>query len=350
MFINTLSNLLILASIVSFIILFLIFTNRKSTAIVSLQRSTFIFGTIARFKIYGTKAEKAFNEVLDRLNEIDDKISVFKDYSEISRINKSSGISAQKVSPDTYFLIKKALEYSKISEGTFDPTIRPLVALWGIGTKNADIPSKENIEKNLKLVDYKSVLFYENDTAVKLKNINQEIDLGGIAKGYAADEVRDIFIKNHIKSAIIDLGGNIFVLGKKTDGSPFSVGIQDPFKERDTFVGIVSLENKSVVTSGNYERYFIKDGTRYHHIIDPKTGYPSVSNIISATIISDKSLDGDGLSTGIYILGIDKAMRLIEKMNGIDAILISEDKKIYLSSGIKKNFKPTNDEYICIYN
>jgi thiamine biosynthesis lipoprotein len=348
---NALGSFLLLTLIIIVIFIFSILLNKNASKNTKpSERSIFVFGTIANFKVYGAKAEKAIDEAVMRLYEIDYKISAFKDYSEISKINANSGIFFQKVSPDTFLLIKKAVEYSELLEGTFDPTIRPLVELWGIGTKDADIPSKENIEKSLNLVNYKNIILDEKNCAVKLEVEKQKIDLGGIAKGYAADEVKSIFENNSIRNAIIDLGGNIFVLGGKADGSSWKVGIQDPLRERGTFVGALSLKNKSVVTSGNYERYFIMDGRRYHHIINPVTGYPSEGDIISATIISDKSIDGDGLSTGIYILGKDRAMKLIENMDGIDAILITEDKKIYVSSGIRDKFKLTNDDYICIYN
>lgn len=312
---------------------------------ITAERMLYVLGTIVQFKVYGENAEKAVDEAVDRLSEIDDKMSVFKEYSEISDINMRAGIRPQKVSRDTYFLLKKSMEYSKTLRGAFDPTIRPLVNLWNIGTDRECIPKKEDIEGRKKLVNYKDVIFNEEENSVMLRQKNQCVDLGGIAKGYAADEVRDIFIRNNIKSAIIDLGGNIFVLGSKPDGELWNVGIQNPFKERGEFIGIVSDKDKSVVTSGNYEKYFIKDGKKFHHIIDPRTGYPSESEIISATVISDNSIDGDGLSTGLYILGIDKAIKLVESMKGIEAIFITEDKKIYTTSDIKKNFKLVNTEY-----
>ena len=325
-----------------------IFSRNSSPYIKPLDRTVYIFGTIANFRLYGIQANKAIEETVQRLNEIDDKISVFKQDSEISRINFCSGELPQKVSKDTLKLIRNAVKYSEISEGTFDPTIRPLTALWQIGTENAHVPSKEKISENLRLVDYKSVIIDDKTGTVGLIKKGQSIDLGGIAKGYAADEAADIFKKHKIKNAIIDLGGNILVVGKKIDGSQWRVGVQNPFRQRGTFIGVLSLEDKSVVTSGNYERYFEENGKRYHHIIDPKTGYPCESDIVSATIISDKSIDGDGLSTGIYILGVEKAMDLIEKMNGIDAILITKNKEVYVSSGVREKFKLTDSEYIYV--
>lgn len=272
-------------------------------------------------------------------------MSAFKENSEISKINLSAGVVPEKVSKDTYFVVKNSIKYSKILEGTFDPTIRPLVKLWNIGAEKEFIPKKINIEEALKFVNYNDVILYENNYSIMLKNKKQALDVGGIAKGFAADEVRDIFYKHNIKSALIDLGGNIFALGSKADNTPWKVGIQNPLKPRGEHVGILSVKDKSVVTSGNYERYFMKDGKRFHHIIDPKTGYPSQSKIISATIISDNSIDGDGLSTGVYILGIDKALRIIEEIQGIEAIFITEDKEVYITSGIKEIFILTDEEF-----
>lgn len=322
----------------------MLFKNRKRD-INPAERTSYVLGTIVNFKVYGKNAEKAIDEAIDKLNEIDDKMSAFKEYSEISKINMEAGIAPVVVSKETYELIKKAILYSEILEGTFDITVRPLVNLWGIGTYKENIPSSKSIDEALKLINYKDIIFDDTLSSIMLRKTGQAIDLGGIAKGYAADCVRDIFIKNGIKAALIDLGGNIFVLGKKYDGKLWNVGVQDPLKKRGEFIGIVSAKDKSIVTSGNYEKYFIKDDKMLHHILDPRTGYPSESKIISATIISDNSIDGDGLSTGVYILGIEKALKLIEYIKGIDAVLITEDRKVYSTSGIKKDFKFINNEF-----
>ena len=337
-------QLLIIAIIVGLILIYIFATGKHEK--IEEEKSSYVLGTIINLKAFGNKAEKAINEAIERLNNIDDKMSAFKEESDISKINAKAGFALEAVSKDTFFVVKKAVKYSKILEGAFDPTIRPLVKLWNIGTDKETIPDKTKIEETLKLVNYNDVILDESNQEIMLKNKDQALDVGGIAKGYAADEVRDIFYKNNIRSALIDLGGNIFALGDKEDGTPWRIGIQNPFEPRGEFVGILSVTNKSVVTSGNYERYFMKDGQRFHHIIDPKTGYPSQSKIISATIISDNSIDGDGLSTGIYILGVDKSLKIIEAIEGIDAIFITEDKKVYTTSGIDKNiFTLTDGEY-----
>lgn len=336
---------IVLVLLIIFILTLVFFTQKKPN-IVS-EKSFFIFGTLINLKAFGKKSEEAINEAIERLVNIDDKMSVFKENSEISRVNKNAGVSNQIVSEDTFYLIDKSIKYSELLEGTFDPTIRPLVSLWGIGTKSEKIPSSTEIRDRLNLVNYKDIILNRNDNSISLKKQNQSIDVGGIAKGYAADEVINIFKKYKIKSALVDLGGNIFVLGSKETGTLWNVGIQNPFGKRGEYIGVLSVKDKSIVTSGNYERYFTKGNNRFHHIIDPRTGYPSQSKIISVTIISDKSLDGDGLSTGVYIMGIEKSLSIIESLEGIDAIFITEDKNVYITSGIKDNLKLSNAEFIC---
>lgn len=312
-------------------------------------RDTYMMGTIIQLKVYGknaNKANKAIDEVITKINEIENKMSVNIATSEINKINENSGIAETKVSEETFSVVEKAVEYSRLTEGAFDPSIEPIVKLWGIGTENARVPMQQEISRALELVNYKDINFDNNNLCIKLNKKNQAIDLGGIAKGYAADEINKIFTQNHIENAFVSLGGNVFVKGNKINGEKWNIGIQDPLKERNEYIGIVSVSNKSVVTSGNYERYFIKDGIRYHHIFDSSTGYPSKNGVISVTIISDKSIDGDALSTSMYILGVEKGRNLIEKLDGIDAIFVTEDKKIYATSGILEDFKLTSKEYI----
>ena len=176
---------------------------------------------------------------------------------------------------DTYSVIEKAVQYSKLTDGALDATIEPIVKLWGIGTDKERVPSKNEIEEKLKLVNYKDIILDNKNSTVQLKRTGQAIDLGAIAKGYTADEIKKVLLDNKISSALINLGGNVFAVGNKTDGTSWNIGIQNPLDTRGQYLGTISVTDKSVVTSGNYERFFIVDGKRYHHIFDPKTGYPS---------------------------------------------------------------------------
>mgnify|MGYP001611842657 CR=1 FL=1 len=338
-------NALIIMLVLICIILILIFItgNKKKNYTI---REFYSLGTSNQLKVYGKRAERAIEESVKKIYEIDNKMSVFKEYSEISKINKHAGNQAQIVSKDTYYVIQKAIKYCSISRGAFDITIGPIVGLWGIGKVGQQIPSISEIKEKLKVVNYQDVVINNNTSSVFLKNKKQKIDVGGIAKGYAADEVKNILLSNSIKSALINLGGNILVLGTKEDGTPWNVGIQNPLGTRGEFALILSVINKSVVTSGNYERYFEQDGKKFHHIINPKTGFPSESDIISATIISNNSIDGDGLSTGVYIMEVQKAIKLIEEIDGVDAIFITKNKEVYVTTGIIGKFKITSDEFV----
>lgn len=208
----TIENALIIMSVLIFSLLILIFItgNNKKPYIV---REFYSLGTLNNLKVYGKNAEKAIEHSILKLSEIDDKMSVFKWDSEISKINKHAGHQPQIVSKDTFYVIKKALKYCSLSKGAFDITIGPIVELWAIGKKGAGIPGINEIRENLVNVNYKNIVIDENTSSILLKNEKQEIDVGGIAKGYAADQVKNILIKNGIVSALINLGGNVFVLG-----------------------------------------------------------------------------------------------------------------------------------------
>lgn len=317
---------------------------------ISAARTFYALGTVIQFKAYGQNAENACDKATDKIYEIDNNMSVFIPDSEISKINQNAGIAETTVSADTYYVISQAIKYSSISKGAFDPTIRPMTSLWGILTENASIPDKDEIDRDISLVNYRDIILNDKALSVRLKSRNQALDLGAIAKGFAADQVKRIFSEYGIESAIIDLGGNISAMGCKSDTTAWRIGIQDPLKRRGQFAGIINVSDKSVVTSGNYERYFINDGRRYHHLIDPVTGSPCDNGIISATIISDKSIDGDALSTCAFVMGLDKGLKLVESIEGIDAIFITEGKKIHITSGIVESFKVSENAGYILYS
>ncbi len=309
--------------------------------------STYMLGTFLQVSIWTeeqAKGEEIIANCFRRIQEIEKKMSVNIESSEVSEINRNAGIKEIEVSSDTAFVLRKAKEYASLTKGEYNPAIGTLVKLWGIGTDRERVPEKNEIDEVIQYVNYKDIEIQEGNK-VKLAREGMYIDLGGIAKGYAADEVLMILKESGIQHAIINLGGNIYALGKKSDGSDWKVGIQDPYEPTGTHMGVVEITDKTVVSSGNYERYFMKGDIRYHHIIDPKTGYPADNGIISATIISNSSIDADALSTGTYVLGLEKGMELIENINGVECIIITEDKGVYLSSGMKGQFKITDDTF-----
>ncbi|WP_018249694.1 FAD:protein FMN transferase [Orenia marismortui] len=308
-------------------------------------KSDYKMGTIVQLKVYGKGVNAIVKSSFNLIDELEQEMSLNIEDSEINQVNKFAGIKGVNVSHDTYQVINKALNYAKLSQGYFDPTIGPVVKLWGIGSENQRVPSKDELADKLKLVDYQLVKLNPETQNISLTREGMILDVGGIAKGYAADEVIELLKSQGIKSAYISLGGNVSVLGTKPDGSNWKVGIQDPkAKNRGEILGIVKVKNKTVVTSGNYERYFIEDGVRYHHILNPQTGYPARNGVISATIIAESSFDADALSTAVYILGVRKGMELISQLDGVEVILVTEENEIYITDNLKKKFEITKDD------
>lgn len=310
-----------------------------------ISRTELFMGTSIKVTLYDGGSEKILDKAFDKIVELENLVSINKSNTEIDNLNKNSGIKAVKLSEDSFNIVKKGLEYSKLSNGDYDITIGPLVKLWSIGLPEAKVPTKKEISQAIKSIDYSNVYIDENNREVFLKEKGMMLDLGSIAKGYAADEIAKILKEEGVNSAIIDLGGNIYALGYKKENNKWKIGIQDPFTDRGNAIGTVTVANKSVVTSGIYERYIEKNGKKYHHILNPKTGYPYETNIAGVSIISDKSIDGDALSTLVFTKGIDKGIEFVNKIDGVDAIFITNDKKVYVTDGIKEDFKIINENY-----
>lgn len=307
----------------------------------------FFLNSILTLDIYDTGLDNAKinQEVEDRVRELENKMSTKIATSEVSKINDNAGIDKVKVSDDTYTVIKEALKYGKISKGKFDITVGNLVDLWGIGTENEKVPSKEEIQKALATVDYNKVEIDDNNKTVFLKDKGMKIDLGAIAKGYVADDIVKILEKDGVKSAIINLGGNVYVYGNKA-GKNFKIGIRNPLSpDPNDYLGIYQSQNESVVTSGVYERFFEKDGKRYHHILSTSDGYPIDNNLISTSIITKSSMDADALSTTTFALGLEEGLKLIENTKNTEAMFITADKKIYMTSGLKEKFELKNSDF-----
>ena len=294
-----------------------------------LSKSAFMMDTIINLRIYDKTDEGIINKAMDRLREIENRMSATIENSDISLINKNAGIKPVQVHDDVYYVLQVAKHYASLSDGAYDPTIGPLVELWNVNDEEIErnsIPSEEEIKKALELVDYNDLELME-DNYVYLKREGMKLDLGGIAKGYAADEVKRIFKEYGVRSAIIDLGGNIYAVGDKGEGEPWRIGITNPFEPSGRFTGLLELTESSIITSGDYERYFIYNGKRYHHILDTKTGYPSDSGISGVSIISERGIDGDVLSTTLFVLGLEEGLEFINKMEGIDAIFITINRR-----------------------
>jgi Membrane-associated lipoprotein involved in thiamine biosynthesis len=270
--------------------------------------------------------------------------------SDVSRINAAAGISPVNVHKDTFKVIERAIFFAEISNGAFDPSVGPLVSLWGIGGDNARVPSREEIDNTLPLINWRYVELDETAHSVFLKRKGMALDLGAIAKGYAADEAAAIIKNAGVKRAIIDFGGNIVTLGEKKDKSPWKVGIQNPVKRRGIYFGVLRLDTEgkqTVVTSGAYERFFETDGERYHHILSTVTGYPVKNGLLSVTVIASDSTDADALSTSLFALGYEKGIKLLDSFRETEAVFVFEDNSVRVTPGA--NFRVTDETFKTAY-
>ena len=305
----------------------------------------FAMDTYMTLTAYGENAQEAVEAGIAEIQRLDDLLSTGKDTSEVAQINANGG---GVLSEDTDYLVKRALDIYQSTNGAFDISIYPVMQLWGFTTGNFAVPSESDLAAKLALVDAGKIILSEENgqTSISLPE-GMEIDLGGIAKGYTSGRVMDVMKSYGIKSAVINLGGNAHVLGNKTDGSQWKVGIQDP-EDENGYLGGVSVTDKAIITSGGYERYFVdKDtGVKYHHIIDPNTGYSANNGLISVTIVSADSTLADGLSTSLFVLGTEDAITYCEEHcaeDGFDAIMEDEDGKLYITDGIYDDFINMNN-------
>ena len=240
-------------------------------------------------------------------------------------------------------LIRKGLYYSELSEGAFDIAIEPLTSLWDFTAEDPQVPEDRLIQKALTKCDYHNVSVSDNNEVI-LKTEDTAIELGAIAKGYIADRLKDYLISQGVKSAIINLGGNFLCIGGKPDDSSFKIGIQKPFADRSETIAVMDIKDKSVVSSGVYERCFEQDGTLYHHLLNPRTGYPYDNGLIAVTIISDESVDGDALSTTCFALGLEDGMKLAESLDNVQAFFVTSDYEIHYTKDFQKKITVTETD------
>lgn len=313
------------------------------------SKSFYIFETIVQVKVFDSgTTEQNFTDIKEILDTIEIQMNRSNDKSELSDVNRNAGIKPVKVSDETFKVVSKAVDYSERSNGGFNLAIGPLVSLWNIGHEGAHVPKANQITEAMKVIDYKNVILNPDKKEIYLSEKGMSIDLGAIAKGYAADKIVEYLQDKGFKSAIVDLGGNVFAMGKKPGDQLWTIGIQDPNESRGNPIGNIHVENQTIVTSGIYERFFVENGKHYHHLLDSKTGFPIDNNLSSLTILTDKSIDADGLSTSVYALGIEKGLKFIENLEHTEALFITKDKKLYASSGFLKLLEKTNDDYTLV--
>jgi FAD:protein FMN transferase len=328
-------------------------TKKEST--VPVDKQALKMDTVMDLRVYGSKANEAIDAAYKRIDEIEQIASADIATSDVSLINNAAGKDYVKVHPEIIKMLNTAIKYSKLSDGAFDVTVRPLIKLWGIGTSSERLPSDAEIKALLPLVGYKNISINEQDNTVKLMKAGMGIDLGGIAKGFAADEVVKVFKKYGIKNALINLGGSsIYTMGQKPDGSLWSVAIQHPRKDKsEGYLGVIKLPESALSTSGDYERFFIQNGKRYHHIINPFTGYPADTGVMSDTIIIDSNTPdanmlADTLTKVTFVSGVEKGFKIINSLPGVSCMAETTDYKIYQSKAWNKSVDNLSPDFTVV--
>lgn len=315
-----------------------------------IERKEFLMGTYVVLRVYDESQEEALDAAISRIKELDEKLDSNRSNSKIGEINQAAGEAPVEVPEDVFSLIEVAEKYSAIPDSGFDYTIGPITDLWRIGFDDARVPEPEEIEAVLPLVNHEKVELNAENQTVFLTEEGMRIDLGAIAKGYIADEVINVFKEYGVTTAIVDLGGNVVIMGDSPtrDTGGFNVGVQNPDSTRGEIIGSINLKDKSIVTSGIYERYIEENGEFYHHLMSPDTGYPFDNDLAGVTIITDKSIDGDALSTVVYAFGLEGGLDYVNNQEGIDAVFVTHDQEIYTSDGITEDFNLTDDSYIWV--
>ncbi len=314
-------------------------------------QSEFVMGTVCSLTLYKDGSPELYGRLFGRLRELDSVFNNYSESSEITEVNEKAANGPVSLRQDFYTVLKTAIDFSQVTGGAFDPTVGPLIRLWSIGKKN-HIPTEEELRNTLPLVDYKSVVLQATSDGteyagkVSFAKEGIQLDLGGIAKGYAADELVRICREEKVRQAVISLGGNVYVYGRKRTSpgksSLWSVAVRDPnFGGEAKASFVIETKDATVVTSGGYERYFEKDGKIYSHILNPWTGFPAESGLKSVTIVSQKSITADALSTSIFLLGMDKIAELQESpvCGNFECLCITDSGEAYATAGLKDRLK-----------
>ncbi len=313
--------------------------TRQSVSGNYIEQSQFLLDTVTTIKIYDYRDEKLLTDAFDRIAALERELSRYHSESEVSEINNADAGTLVKIGDNVIQILGAAVRYAELSGGAFDPSIGPLVDLWGFGRENPQIPDTQELNKVLPLVNFREIHINSETEEAGFNKPGMKLDLGGITKGWIADEIARYLIDNGAEHFIIDLGGNVRLAGGKPGGTNFVIGLQDPFNDRGSYLGLLTLKEGSIITSGVYERYFEIDGIRYHHILDTKTGYPVENMLASVTIISPYSMDGDALSTAIFALGLQAGLEIVMDLENIEAVFITRQKNIIVTPAIASSFE-----------
>ena len=271
------------------------------------------------------KASEVSKQLFNRFKELEKKFSLYNPESEIVKVNKGAQHSMRcRVSPEFFKLLEKGLIYSELTSGAFDITVAPLVKLWGFKERKYSFPKEEDIKNTLKMCGYTSIILSADEHEVSFSKPGVELDMGAIAKGYIVDEGIKLLRKEGIVSALINAGGDLYCMGTPSDKDGWIVAIRHPRKKNKTITQLI-VRDKAVATSGDYENFFIHEGSYLSHIIDPRTGWPAETGVISATVISSKSCEADALATALMLMDKKKGLDLINHLDETEAIIISRE-------------------------
>lgn len=305
----------------------------------SAQSTHAAMGTVMAHKAFGKHAGECLAAVRAEIARIEQHLSRFLPDSDISCLNRSAGLGAESLSPDSYAVLAQTLEFSRRCRGCFDVTIGPLVALWSEGKDAGQTPDEAALRRTLALVNYRDLVLDPHASTAALQRAGQSVDLGGIGKGFAGDQILAVYREFRIASAYSNLGGNVVTVGTKPDGSPWQIGIQHP-RQEERLIGAVGVTGRSVVTSGDYQRYFIDaHGLRRHHILDPATGYPAQAGLIGVSAVAQSSLVADALSTILFVAGLERGLAILSGYPGTEAIFVDADVRVWITPGLKGCFR-----------
>ncbi len=299
------------------------------------RRSEFLMDTIVTITVVSGskgKADEAIGKAFGELERLEGLLDFFSPASEISEINREASAAPVRVSQETFDLLERALEVSEKTDGAFDITVGAVVSLYDFQGKKS--PPAGLIRERLPLVDYRNVILDRETMTVKLAREGMLIDPGGITKGYAADRAVEVLRSEGIRAALVAVAGDIRGYGSKPDGSPWKIGIRDPRgKGREDVIATVELKDMAISTSGDYERFFIQDGKRIHHLIDPRTGYPA-RGVISATVLAPLAVYTDSLATALFISGVERGLEIAETL-GFDALIIDDEGGYHMTESLR---------------
>lgn len=312
---------------------------------------TYAMNTVIEQKWYGESADTVYTGMETKIREIESVLSLHLSQSEIAAINENAGVQPVEVSQRTFDLLQRAKELSEQSDGAFDITIAPVVELWGITSDHPHVPTDEELAQAMALMGLEDLVLDEEACTAYLTRPGMAIDLGGIAKGWTADQLREYARELGAERGYVSLGGNLMIIGERPDGDPFKFGLRDPQGDASTYLGTVTLEDGcTMATTGGYERYFEEDGIRYHHVLDPRTGYPADSDLLSVAVISKDGTLADYLSTTLFVQGLEAA-KAAAGSEDYALVMVDQENNVWISGSLRGNFEPheTDADYTYIY-